>query len=60
MNKTPDWVKKVSSEWEKRTKVNDRLKAVNQKLKNGEPLTDKGIKAIRAYQVTQVRSCRVS
>ena len=50
VNKTPDWAKKVNSEWEKRTKVNDRLKAVNQKLKNGEPLTDKDIKAIRAYQ----------
>ncbi|AXJ12912.1 hypothetical protein [Streptococcus pluranimalium] len=50
VNKTPDWAKTVNSEWEKRTKVNDRLKAVNQKLKNGEPLTDKDIKAIRAYQ----------
>ena len=50
VNKTPDWAKTVNSEWEKRTKVNDRFKAVNQKLKNGEPLTDKDIKAIRAYQ----------
>ncbi|AUW96364.1 hypothetical protein [Streptococcus pluranimalium] len=47
---TPDWAKTVNSEWEKRTKVNDRLKDVNQKLKNGEPLTDKDITAIRAYQ----------
>ncbi|AXJ12907.1 hypothetical protein [Streptococcus pluranimalium] len=50
MNKTPDWAKKVNSEWEKRERVIEEYQRVLENSKKGFTPSQSDVNAIEEYK----------